>query len=169
VGKAPAVTIERMRKEDLDQVMAIEQTSFSQPWSRNLFLSEFRNPSVSLMLVARSPGPERYVQGYIVCWVFVDELHILVLATRHDARRRGIARRLVCSALAEGYRRGARKAYLEVRESNHAGMALYGGLGFGQAQVRRDYYDGPVENAVVMMLDTEGLRLCIGAVTGGSA
>ena len=155
-----------MTKEDLDQVMAIENASFSMPWSRNLFLAEFRNPSVSLMLVARSAAPAREILAYIVCWVFVDELHVLVLATRRDARRKGIARRLVLSALAEGYRWGARKAYLEVRESNRAALALYSALGFGTGHVRADYYDQPVENAVVMMLDTEGMRHCIGAETG---
>lgn len=169
MGTAPAVTIERMVKEDLDEVMAIENASFSMPWSRNLFISEFRNTSVSLMLVARSPAPAREVLGYIVCWVFVDELHILVLASRKDTRRSGIARRLVLSAIEEGYRSGARKAFLEVRESNRAALALYSRLGFGQGHVREDYYDHPVENAIVMSLDAEGMRSCLGAWPGSRA
>ena len=153
MGEAAAVTIDRMIKQDLDQVMDIEQASFSMPWSRNLFLAEFRNASVSLMLVARPPGQEREIWGYIICWVFVDELHILDLATRPDARRKGIARQLVRAALGEGHRWGARKAFLEVRESNHTALALYRSLGFIQSQVREDYYDHPVDNAIVMTLD----------------
>jgi len=55
VGKEAAIIIDSMTREDVDQVLAIEQTAFTMPWSRNLFLSEFRNQKVSLMLVARSP------------------------------------------------------------------------------------------------------------------
>ena len=57
------ITIDRMMKEDLDQVLAIEQTSFTMPWTRNLFLSEFRNAPVSLMLAARSSLETKAVIG----------------------------------------------------------------------------------------------------------
>jgi len=147
-----------MVKEDLDQVLAIEVVSFTMPWSKNLFLSEFRNKPISLMLVALSGDEGRFVVGYIVCWVFVDELHILDLATMPQGRRRGIGRELVLAALRTGYEWGARKAFLEVRESNSAALELYRGLGFMQTQVREDYYELPVESAIVMTLPTEGLR-----------
>ena len=53
MGEKTTITIEPMQKEDIDQVLAIEQDLFSQPWSRNLFLSEFRSIGVSTLLVAR--------------------------------------------------------------------------------------------------------------------
>jgi ribosomal-protein-alanine N-acetyltransferase len=158
VGTAAAITIEKMIKEDLDQVLEIEQASFTMPWSRNLFLAEFRNKPISLMLVARSGAEGREVVGYIVCWVFVDELHILDLATKISFRRKGIARQLVLAALRTGYEWGARKAFLEVRESNIAALELYAGLGFVQTQVRVEYYDLPIESAVVMLLETGEMR-----------
>jgi ribosomal-protein-alanine N-acetyltransferase len=162
MGTTATITIDRMVKEDLDQVMDIEQASFSMPWSRNLFLAEFRNRPVSLMLVALAPGEVRQVVGYIVCWTFVDELHILDLATRPDVRRKGIARQLVLATLSETYRWGARKAFLEVRESNRAALALYQGLGFVRTAVREEYYDLPIENAVVMIMEIEAFRRLVG-------
>jgi ribosomal-protein-alanine N-acetyltransferase len=162
MGKTAAITIDRMISGDLDQVMVIEQASFSMPWSRNLFLAELRNKPVSLMMVALAPGEGRQVVGYIVCWVFVDELHILDLATRPDIRRQGIAHQLVLSVLSETYRWGARKAFLEVRESNRAALALYEELGFIRTAVREEYYDLPMENAVVMILETEAFRQAAG-------
>ncbi len=158
MGKAAEITIERMVKGDLDQVMAIEEVSFTSPWSRNMFLAEFRNRPVSLMLVARSCNGERNVVGYIVCWVFVDELHILDLATSLSHRREGIARRLVLAALGTAYEWGARKAFLEVRRSNAAALTLYASQGFEQTQIRQEYYERPVEDAIVMTLGTEKLR-----------
>jgi [ribosomal protein S18]-alanine N-acetyltransferase len=147
-----------MTKADLDQVLAIEQTSFTMPWSRNLFLSEFRNAPVSLMLVARSsPEPEAII-GYIVCWIVADELHILNLATEPAQRRKGIARLLVLAVLKYCYERNVQRAFLEVRTSNEAALSLYDGLGFVRSIVRKDYYDLPVEDAVVMSLEQDSFQ-----------
>jgi len=162
MGKAAFVTIDRMAREDLDQVLAIENASFTMPWSRNLFLSEFRNKPVSLMLVALGPDSDRAVLGYIVCWVFVDEIHVLDLATKPELRRKGIGRQLVLAALRTGYEWGARRAFLEVRASNRPALRMYGDMGFAHVQVREEYYDHPVEDAVVMELRTPGYRSLLG-------
>ncbi len=155
MGKEAAIVIEAMRVEDVDQVLAIERTSFTMPWSKNLFLTEFKNPLFSFMLVALSDPLQRTVAGYSVCWVLADELHILDLAVKPDCRRQGIARRLALESLAQAHERGARKAYLEVRESNIPAQQLYESLGFTRAAKRRDYYDAPPEDAIVMALDQE--------------
>jgi ribosomal-protein-alanine N-acetyltransferase len=147
-----------MIKDDLDQVLAIEQTSFTMPWSRNLFLAEFRNAPVSLMLVARTSLEPQAIIGYIVCWIVADELHILNLATELARRRKGIARHLVLAALKYGYERNVRRAFLEVRTSNEAALNLYEVLGFAKSIVRKGYYDLPVEDAVVMSLEHDDLR-----------
>jgi ribosomal-protein-alanine N-acetyltransferase len=163
MGTAPAIKIDRMVREDLDQVLAIEQASFTMPWSRNLFLAEFRNRPVSLMLVALRKDTVREVLGYIVCWIFVDEVHVLDLAVRDDVRRRGIALQIVIAALRTAYDWGARKAFLEVRESNGAALGLYEGLGFERSQVRSEYYEHPLESAIVMKLETSVFRQLISA------
>jgi ribosomal-protein-alanine N-acetyltransferase len=159
MGEKTVLTIESMKKEDLDKVLAIEQASFSQPWSRNLFLSEFRSVTVSTLLVALAGDPGlRRVAGYIVSWNVEDEMHILNLAVAPAFRRRGIARSLVLSAVRRGNARGAQRAFLEVRASNTAAQKLYSSLGFTGSFTRRDYYDDPVEDAVVMTLEQGALQ-----------
>ncbi len=154
MGKTANLTITFMKKEDLDQVMAIEQVSFSMPWSRNLFLSEFRSPSVSRLLVALVPdAPMRTIAGYLVFWLVAGEMHILDLATAPGSRQQGIARRLVLAGLRHGYSKEARRAFLEVRASNEPAHKLYSSLGFTATFIRRDYYDDPIEDAVVMTLE----------------
>ncbi len=167
MGEAGTITIDRMAREDIDQVLAIEQASFTMPWSRNLFLSEFRNPKVSLMLVARSPESGSRIISYIVCWVVADELHILDLATEPSWRRKGIARMLVLAAIRQGNAVGALRAYLEVRASNTAALLLYEGLGFTRSLVREGYYDMPVEDAVVMSLERDALASLMNMPGGG--
>ncbi len=141
-----------MKKENIEQVLAIEQESFTMPWSKNLFLSEFRSPSVSMLMVALEDAPVRRVVGYIVCWLVADELHILNLAVDQSFRRRGIAKSLVLSALKRANQKGVKRAFLEVRVTNGAAKKLYSGLGFSGTSVRRDYYDEPIEDALVMTL-----------------
>jgi [ribosomal protein S18]-alanine N-acetyltransferase len=146
--------IDYMKKEDMDQVMAIEQASFSMPWSKNLFLSEFRSPLVSTLMVALANDlmPRRVI-GYIVFWLVAKEMHILNLAAAPDQRRQGIAKKLVLAALKGAYQKGATRAFLEVRASNAAAQKLYSNLGFTGTSVRRGYYDSPVEDAVMMTLE----------------
>jgi ribosomal-protein-alanine N-acetyltransferase len=146
--------IDGMKKEDIDQVLAIEQASFSLPWSRNLFLSEFRSPLVSTLMVALADDPLlRRVIGYIVFWLVADEVHILNLAAAPEQRRKGVAKKLVLGALKQTYQKGATRVFLEVRASNAAARSLYSNLGFTGTSVRRGYYDTPVEDAVVMTLE----------------
>jgi ribosomal-protein-alanine N-acetyltransferase len=162
VGKKTDIAVEVMKKEDTDQVLAIEETSFSMPWSRNLFLSEFRSPSVSTLLVAlENDVSARSVIGYIVYWLIEDEMHILNLAVAPPFRRQGIARQLVLDAVKRAYAKGGRRAFLEVRASNSAAQKLYSGLGFTGSFIRRDYYNSPVEDAVVMTLEEGALKSLI--------
>ena len=163
MGKEKSFTIDNMRKEDVDQVLAIEQASFTSPWSRNLFLSEFRSPGVSSLLVALHDAPVRTVTGFIVYWVVQDEMHILNLAVMPAFRRNGLARMLVADAIRRAQRKGARRAFLEVRISNTNAQKLYSHLGFTGVSVRREYYDAPVEDAVVMMLDQGALQSLAGS------
>lgn len=153
------IKIEPMKKSDIEQVMAIEQASFSQPWSRNLFLSEFRSPLVSSLLVAVADDPRgRQVTGYLVYWLVQDEMHILNLAVAPAWRRKGIARELVMQGLERAWKKGAVKAFLEVRASNREAQRLYSNIGFTGSSVRRGYYDLPLEDAVVMTLEDGAMR-----------
>lgn len=159
MGEKTIITIEPMKKEDVEQVLSIEQASFSQPWSRNLFLSEFRSPGVSTLLVALAGDPSlRRIAGYIIYWNVQDEMHILNLAVALEFRRQNIARRLVLSAIKRASRKGAKRAFLEVRASNVAAQKLYSSLGFAGSFIRRGYYDAPVEDAVIMTLEEPALR-----------
>jgi [ribosomal protein S18]-alanine N-acetyltransferase len=159
VGEKTDIEIGFMKKEDIDQVLAIEQASFSMPWSKNLFLSEFRSPGVSTLLVSLANNTQtRSVDGYIVFWLVEDEMHILNLAVAPAHRRQGIARQLVLAALKRAHAKGAHRAFLEVRTSNTAAQKLYSSIGFSGVSIRRDYYDSPTEDAVIMTLEQKALE-----------
>ena len=141
-----SVLIRPMTELDLGEVLVIERTSFSNPWTDVMFLAELReNPFARFLVAARDDS----ILGYIGGWVIVDELHLLNLAVRPDSRRRGMAGQLVDSLFRSG--EGLiTTASLEVRRSNRSAIALYERFGFHQVGVRPGYYTDPLEDALVM-------------------
>ncbi len=139
---------------DIDAILAIEESSFTNPWTRAMYLAELENPGVSYCFVARSPLGA--IVGFCSFWRVLDELHINNLAVAPEQRRRGVASALLTHILREGASLGARRATLEVRRSNTEARALYEGFGFAIAGVRRGYYTNPVEDALVLWRERIG-------------
>jgi len=146
-----------MQEGDLDEVLALEQASFTEPWTRKMFLGELRGNVFAVNVVARAGEAEQdkvlaagTLLGYIIFWVVFEELHLMNLAVSPEARRRGLGAKLVWHALSVGAERGIGTALLEVRASNVAAIALYEGLGFARQSLRKGYYDRPREDAVIM-------------------
>ena len=133
---------------DLDAVLEIEQASFANPWTREMYLTEMKNEEVSFVYAARDQ--EGRILGFCSFWRVLDELHINNLAVLPAERRAGVATALLDHVLKEGARLGARRATLEVRRSNTTARRLYERFGFSVAAVRRGYYTHPVEDAMVL-------------------
>jgi [ribosomal protein S18]-alanine N-acetyltransferase len=90
---------------------------------------------------------EKQIAGFLVSRaVGSDEHEILNLAVSPQFRRRGIASHLVQSLL-EGLRA---PVFLEVRASNRTAIEMYKSLGFKEIDRRPQYYDAPLEAAIVM-------------------
>ena len=135
-------------ERDIDAIVAIEQASFTNPWTREMHVAELANRGASHVYVARNDHGR--VVGFCSFWLIADELHINNLAVLPEERRAGIASALLGRALHEGARMGAFRATLEVRRSNDPARQLYERFGFRVAGVRRGYYSEPVEDALVL-------------------
>jgi ribosomal-protein-alanine N-acetyltransferase len=136
---------------DLDDVLAIEDASFTNPWTREMYLAELENEGVAYCYLARNA--DRQVVGFCSFWRVVDELHINNLAVLPPQRRAGVATALLRHVFREGARLGAVRATLEVRRSNDPARNLYERFGFSTAGTRRAYYTKPVEDAIVLWRD----------------
>jgi [ribosomal protein S18]-alanine N-acetyltransferase len=134
--------------DELDGLLAVEETSFTNPWTREMYLAELENTGVSYVFVAReATGP---IVGFCSFWRVVDELHINNLAVLPMYRRRGVASAILGRVFDEARVLGASRATLEVRRSNDAARQLYERFGFAVAGVRRGYYRNPEEDALVL-------------------
>jgi ribosomal-protein-alanine N-acetyltransferase len=113
---------------------------FEPAWDRASFAKYFGHPA-GLGLVARATAPAQTV-GFIVGQVAADAAEVLMLAVSTQARRRGIATRLIEALSARARTAGARVLYLEVAADNTAALALYRKLQFTHTGRRRGYYGG---------------------------
>lgn len=147
------VRIVPMTADHLDEVAALERICFSDPWSRQLLAEELDN-DLSGLLVALDP--EGRVAGYAGLQVILDEGTVTNIAVRPDCRRRGVAGQLLQVFL--DFARGNRLAFLtlEVRASNYDAIALYGSRGFRSVGRRKNYYEHPREDAVIMTREFSG-------------
>jgi len=137
--------------QDLDGVLDVEAESFTNPWTREMYVSELRNESVCYVYVARVP--DHPVAAFCAFWLIVDEMHIHNVAVRPSLRGRGLGTTLLRQVLHEAARLGATRATLEVRASNEGARRLYERLGFRVTATRRGYYSAPVEDALVLWLE----------------
>jgi [ribosomal protein S18]-alanine N-acetyltransferase len=144
--------VERLRDPgaaaDIDAVVALENESFSNPWPRETLVWELTNSDVTRVYLLRDT--EDRAIAFCIAWIIFDELHINTLAVGLAHRRQGLATLLLHEVMAEAAREGARRATLEVRESNTAALELYAGLGFRVTARRHNYYTNPVEDALIL-------------------
>ena len=145
-----AYPIRKMMLDDLEQVVAIDQVSFSLPWPLRSFYFELTDNPASRCWVAEQDGR---VIAMIVAWLFVDEIHIATIATHPDFRRQGIGERLLAHTLQSAKEEGACTSFLEVRESNVAALEMYRKFGYVESGRRAMYYKDNDENAILMSLE----------------
>jgi ribosomal-protein-alanine N-acetyltransferase len=146
--------IRRMRLEDIPQVVAIDQASFSLPWPERSFRFELTQNQTSRSWVCEfeEENGSTVITGMLVIWLIIDEAHIATIAIDPAFRRRSIAQRLLATGLKEMYQEGARTSYLEVRRGNISAQQLYFKFGFVEVGVRPRYYKDNFEDAILMTL-----------------
>lgn len=146
---APGRRIERVRDErELEGVLRLQTSSFSNPWTAEALTWELEHSPVSRLYVLKEATGETV--GFCACWLLVDELHINSVAVAPERRREGLGAELMRGVLESARDEGAIKATLEVRRSNDAARALYERLGFAVEAIRPDYYTNPREDALIL-------------------
>ena len=141
------VRIVPMNADHLDEVAELERICFSTPWSRNMLAEELDN-MLSAFLVALDDTDR--VVGYAGVQVILDEGYITNIAVRPECRRQGVAAKLLQVFLDFAKANKLSFLTLEVRASNYDAIALYGSRGFRSVGRRKNYYEHPREDAIIM-------------------
>ena len=141
-----AVQILDAQPHHLPQIEELEQQCFSIPWTWDQLMSQLPDDCHEF-LAAEQEGK---VLGYVGMMTVLDEGYISNVAVDPAFRRQGIADRLITELLDRAQIRELSFVTLEVREHNEPAIALYRKHGFAPVGLRKNYYEHPVENALLM-------------------
>ena len=139
--------IRRAHPDDATAIAEMELNIFGDPWSKKDIFSYICSDTGMCFTALDESG----VVAYIIGRKIPPEGEIYRIAVRPDKRQRGIGYRLLSYALKTELGSGVETVFLEVRESNAPARALYKAYGFKEISIRKNYYQNPTENAVIMI------------------
>ena len=140
------LTVLDAQERHLDALEALEQQCFSVPWTRGQ-LRSFLPDEQHVFLAAEEDG--RLI-GYVGMMHVLDEGYIANVAVAPESRRRGVASALIKELIGRAEELDLSFVTLEVRAGNAPAIALYERFGFAPVGRRKNYYDAPKEDAVLM-------------------
>jgi ribosomal-protein-alanine N-acetyltransferase len=134
-----------MINKDISEVYKIERLLFNDPWPKKSFRTEITHNDISFPFTVEE---DNEIVGYIICWYYIEELHIGNIAVVPSRQRQGIGKYMLRKVFE--YFPEFNKAFLEVRESNKNAINLYMTFGFEEIYRRKAYYPNG-EDALVMV------------------
>ena len=144
------IEVRRMEPKDVPEVVEIDRSSFTLPWTERAFKYEVQENAAARCWVTTVDGR---VAAMLVLWIIVDEAHIATIATHPQFRRRGFAKQMLTKSLMAAREEGARSALLEVRARHVVAQKIYCNIGFVEVGRRPMYYRDNGEDAVLMTME----------------
>lgn len=137
--------VREMVKEDLDEIVSIEDSLYKDKWTKEAYLRDLEN-DIAFNYVLEHDG---VILGYYGFWVLFDNIDITKVSIRKELQGKGLSNILMEDMFKRISNSDIVTATLEVRVSNEAAIGLYSKYGFKKISVREKYYEG-VEDAYVM-------------------
>ena len=141
--------IDEYHSGDLDEMMEIENASFTLPWTRESYEEVMALDSV-VVSIARF-GPE--IAGYILTQRIGEEMELHTFAVKPSFRKMGVGQKLLEYMISDGKASGVTMIFLQVRPSNDEALKLYKKFGFITVGLRSGYYQDNNEDAFIMRLN----------------
>ena len=143
------MTIVNVTASLLDQVEELEKACFSLPWTWEMLMSQLPDDEHEFLAAVDESGK---LLGYVGMMTVLDEGYISNVAVEPGCRRQGVGEALIRELLERCRMRQLSFVTLEVREHNEPAIALYSKPGFVPVGLRKNYYEAPKENALLMTL-----------------
>lgn len=140
------IDVREIEEKDIERVSELEKDCFSDAWSA-AGIKESLKQSYTVLLGAWLNGK---LTGYIIAYFSIDDCEIARIAVDETCRRKGAALRLLEELKRICREKRVEKIMLDVRESNEAAVRLYRKFGFLEDGTRKNFYEKPQEDAVLM-------------------
>ena len=131
----------------IPQIESLEKQCFSMPWTAEMLESQLKDAQHEFIAAVDENGA---VLGYVGMMYVLDEGYISNVAVSPAYRRQGIADALIDRLDAICREHALSFVSLEVRAGNVPAVALYEKHGFARAGLRKNYYERPREDALIM-------------------
>jgi [ribosomal protein S18]-alanine N-acetyltransferase len=145
------LTVKMMEDMDLDEVVALELTCSSDPWSRNMFLEEMVNPLSHCFVTRRTD--QHFAVGFVCFRNIGEESDLLKICVHPHHRQEGIGKRMMEFYIDFCLQRDVKQFYLEVNSLNQPAIHLYRLFFYRVVGVRTKFYESKFD--ALLMLKEE--------------
>ena len=121
----------------LEEIIAIENSAFNKPWTKNQIKNDILLDTDSENWVYIM---DALVAGYILGWIIHDEFHLNNIAVHPEYLRRSIGKELIRHIISRVISHDIKVKLLEVSANNIPAQKCYKSIGFTQRGIRKDYY-----------------------------
>jgi ribosomal-protein-alanine N-acetyltransferase len=137
---------------DLEAIHALEQACAEAPhWSRTAWQSILSHDhETALLQTAFVAEHQDGLWGFAAGTCAGELAELESVAVSESARRQGVGKALCRRVIDWSREMGALTIQLEVRASSEGALSLYRSLGFVEQSRRRQYYQNPIEDAILM-------------------
>ncbi len=142
----PQAQIRWLIRRDMDEVLAIERSSFEFPWTEEEFLCCLRQRNC----IGTVAELDHQIVGFMIYELHQSMLRILNFAVAPDIRRQKIGGQMVQRLIDKLSQQRRREIVLEVRETNLDAQLFFAESGFRAVSVLRNHYDDTMEDAYYM-------------------
>jgi ribosomal-protein-alanine N-acetyltransferase len=138
---------------DLEAIVSIQsKTPQASQWALADYASLAGDPSGLILVAELDTMTPPTIAGFAAFRRVRDEAELRNMAVDPAHQRQGLGRALLAEGQKRLLERGVRQIHLEVRASNVSAQRLYFSVGFSLRARRRDYYNNPREDALVLSL-----------------
>ncbi len=139
----------KMEEQDIPAVVEIEKQLFARPWSKQAFLQALEQDTLYVVVLERD-----VVVGYCGMYCSFEEGEITNVAIAPERQNQGIGHKMLEYLLEQAYQKGISYIVLEVRISNINAIHLYESMGFQNRGIRKNFYEMPKEDGMIMVLES---------------
>lgn len=139
-----------MVEDDLDIIIAIEESVYPFPWTRGIFHDCI---NVGYLCLVLEVGGK--IVAYAVMSIAAGEAHLLTIVVSKYEQGKGYGKKMLNEMIQRAASDNANTMYLEVRISNQVAIQLYHQRGFNELGIRNNYYpsENGREDALIFALD----------------
>lgn len=135
----------RAEEKDIEDIENLEKECFSTPWSQTA-IKEAMLSNTAFFIAKKGEN----TVGYIGISAVLDEGYITNVAVSQKERRKGIGTVLLNRVFSFARDNNLSFVSLEVRVNNQNAISLYTALGFKEEGKRKNFYDKPKEDALIL-------------------